>query len=251
MTTPNLTDHTAIITGATGQIGLATAQRLALQGCRVLGIVRRDLAQAQQTLDQLPNNHLGHRAFLADVRKTESIRAAMDQIRHLSDRCDILINSAGISLPTQTPEDTTDDIFDDMIATNLRGTWVVIRECLPMLQAAPQALVINMSSVSSVATRPNSLGYSVSKAGVNAMTECLAKSLGPKIRFVAIAPCMLTKGTSGQPSPSPELHQTFANNIPLKRMGTAEDVADVIESLATKIKFYNGHLIVLDGGLTL
>ncbi len=246
-----MTTKVAVISGGCGQIGSAAAARLAEQHMRVFVLTRGNLDTAQTMLASLPNQQLQHQALLVDVRDTKQIIQARDQILELAGRCDVLINAAGISLPTSTPMDTSDDIFDAMISTNLRGTWVMIREFYSLLVASGDALVINMSSVASIAPRPNSLGYSVSKAGINVMTECLAKSLGPNIRFVAIAPCTLTKGTSGQPLPSKEFHDQMREKIPLNKLCTAEDVADVIESLVTKIKFYNGHLVVLDGGMTL
>jgi NAD(P)-dependent dehydrogenase (short-subunit alcohol dehydrogenase family) len=198
-------------------------------------------------MNELPNAHLNHCAILADVKDTASIQEAVRQVTESAGRCDILINCAAVSLPTITPLDTSDEIFDEMISTNLRGTWVTIREFFKLLNQQP-SVVINISSSASLKSRPNSLGYSVSKAGVNIMTECLAKSFGPNIRFVAIAPSRLSTPTSGQPEANSAGLNNYAETLLLKRVPTANDVAITIESLITDITFFNGHLLILDGG---
>jgi 3-oxoacyl-[acyl-carrier protein] reductase len=244
----NLNNRVAVITGGTGHVGYATATRLAQAGVRIFCLVRRDIVEAQNKMNALPNSHLNHCAILANVNDTKAVQQAAYQVNNQAGRCDILINCAAVSLPTITPLDTSDEIFDEMISTNLRGTWVAIREFFEMLNAQPNSIVINLSSGSSVKPRPNSLGYSISKAGINIMTECLAKSLGPNVRFVAIAPSRLSTPTRGQPFTTPAGLDTYAETLLLKRVPTADDVASTIESLITDIKFFNGHLLVLDGG---
>jgi NAD(P)-dependent dehydrogenase (short-subunit alcohol dehydrogenase family) len=247
----NLTDRVAVITGGAGNIGYATAIRLAQNGVRIFSLVRREVAEAQIKMDALPNSQLNHCAILADVKDTNSIKQAVDTVKTLAGRCDILINCAGVSLATKTPLDTSDEIFDEMISTNLRGTWITIREFFEMLNAQSDSIVINVSSVASVKSSQFKLAYSISKAGVNIMTECLAKTLGPNVRFVAVAPGRLTTATSGQPTNKLENLINYTQRLPLKRVPTADDVAATIESLITDIKFFNGHLLVLDGGSVL
>jgi 3-oxoacyl-[acyl-carrier protein] reductase len=243
----NLNNRVAVITGGTGHVGYATATRLAQAGVRIFSLVRRDIKAAQIKMNELPNAHLNHCAILANVKDTVSIQEAVKQVDTLAGRCDILINCAAVSLPTTTPLDTSDEIFDEMISTNLRGTWITIREFFELLNAQP-SIVINISSGASLKSRPNSLGYSISKAGVNIMTECLAKSFGPNIRFVAIASSRLSTPTSGQPGANSASLDNYAETLLLKRVPTADDVASTIESLITNITFFNGHLLVLDGG---
>jgi 3-oxoacyl-[acyl-carrier protein] reductase len=243
----HLQNKVAVITGGTGHVGYATAVRLAQAGVRIFSLARQNLEDAQIKMDALPNNHLNHRAIFVDVRDTKTVQHAVEQVKTLAGRCDILINCAGISLPTQTPLDVSDEIFDQMISTNLRGTWITIREFFELLNAQPDSIVINISSGASIKSRPNSLGYSISKAGINIMTECLAKSLGPNVRFVAIAPSRLSTPTSGQPTANSEALEKYANTLLLKSVPTADNVADAIESLIVDIKYFNGHLLVLDG----
>jgi NAD(P)-dependent dehydrogenase (short-subunit alcohol dehydrogenase family)/acyl-coenzyme A synthetase/AMP-(fatty) acid ligase len=252
----NLINKVAVITGGAGHIGQATAHRLASHGARIFSLVRRNIDEAQDLLDELPNKHLDHRALLVDVKDSTQIKQAAEIISKLAGRCDILVNSAAIALHPAKILDFPDDQFDEIVAVNLKGPWLMIKEFYPLLKHTGDGLVINISSVASVKTRPTSVFYSATKAGLNAMSESLAKALGPEVRVVALAPSMLPTPVSGYPfvldKKFGELQiNTLVNDNPVKRLCTAEDVAGVIENLAINMKFYNGHLIILDGGLTL
>lgn len=242
----------AIITGGCGQIGYATARRLAQEGYRIISLVRKDVELCEQMMKDLPNADLDHFAVLADVTSTESVRNSVTVVKQKIQHCDILINCAGISLPTGNPLDNTDEVFDAMINTNLRGTWIVIREFIDLLNVTGNSLVVNMSSIASIQPRPTSLGYSASKAGVNAMTQSLAKAYAPRIRFVAIAPNRLIKPTSGQSTGMNEQTlKTYCSTIPMHRIITAEEIADTIEHIAHDMTYYTGQILVMDGGMTL
>jgi 3-oxoacyl-[acyl-carrier protein] reductase len=252
-----LDNKVVVITGGNGYIGYTVAQRLAGLGARVFILVRRKLESAQEMMNNLPNGHLQHQALLADVKDSAQVKQAVETIKQSAGRCDMLINAAGIALHSPILE-VTEEMFDETIAVNLKGPWIVTNAFYQLLKESGNGLVVNISSVASITPRPESLAYSISKIGVNIMTEAMAKSLGPEVRFVAIAPARLPSLTSGHPiiekedkHLNPQIIQNCINQTPLKRLGTADDVADAIESLATKIKFYNGHLMVLDGGLML
>lgn len=251
-----LKDKVVVITGGAGQIGHAAAIVLAEQGARIFALVRRDLEQAREILSDLPHPELDHQVLLADVRVADQVDQAADTVRQIAGRCDILINSAAIALHPQNIMDFSDEQFDEIMAVNLKAPWLTTRAFYPLLKESGDGLVINMSSVSSVRTRPTSTFYSMSKAAVNAMTESLAKGLGPEVRFVAIAPSMLPRPVSGYPYVIDKQFGPFqldqaVQNSPVKRICSAEDVAHAILSLATQMKFYNGHLMILDGGAIL
>lgn len=248
-----LNNKVAVITGGAGQIGRAVAHRLAQHEARVFLLVRRDLATAQTLCENLPNSHLQHQAILADVKDPNQVRDAAQQVKILAGSCDILINSAAVALHATDALHVSDEYFDETMAVNLKGPWLMIREFHDMLKQSGDALIVNISSMASVKPRPTSIFYSMSKAGLNAMTQSLALMLGPEVRVVAIAPSMLEAPVSGYPLISEKHHNVMPvdmakNMSAVKRICTADDVADVIESLATTIKFYNGHLIMLDGG---
>jgi 3-oxoacyl-[acyl-carrier protein] reductase len=252
----NLANKVAVITGGAGQIGQATAVQLASQGARIFLLVRRNLDLAQQLANELPNTNLDHRALLVDVTDSAQVCQAAQTVTELAGRCDILVNSAGIALMPTNVLEFPEEQFDEIVAVNLKGPWLMIKEFYPLLKNTGDGLIVNISSVSSVRTKPAGVFYSATKAGLNKMTESLAKNFGPEVRVIAIAPSILPKPTSGYPFVLEKtLWESAVDNHmianPSKRLCSAEDVADVIESLATKIKFYNGHLIVLDGGSSL
>lgn len=256
-----LTNKVAVITGGSGQIGHATAVRLATAGARIFLLVRRNLDQAKALADALPNNQLQHQALLVDVKDSQQVMAAAEIVAELAGRCDILVNSAGIALHPPNVLDFPDDQFDAIVQTNLKGPWLMTKHFHDLLKTTGDGLIVNVSSVASIRPRPSSAFYSMTKAGLNAMTKSLAKAFAPDIRVVAVAPGLLPKPVSGHPFVSEHgysqsqlgdsFYQQHLQVNPSKRLCTADDVAGVIECLATTMKLYNGHLFVLDGGVAL
>lgn len=239
-----------VITGGAGQVGYATAKRFASKGARVILIVRSKVEQAKQLVLQLPNQSLQHMVIKASVDNEQEMHRAATEVKTVANRCDVLVNAAGVSIPSQSPLQTTEKILQESFDINVKGTMFAIQQFYSMLKQS-NGVVVNISSMAAYRTRPNSLAYSACKAAVNSMTECFAKSMGPDVRFVAIAPSSLTNPTSGQFRMSPERTAMYKDSIPLKRIPTGEDVADAIESLVCNIKFFNGHVLVLDGGVLL
>jgi 3-oxoacyl-[acyl-carrier protein] reductase len=238
----------AVITGGCGQIGYAAAKRLATDGITVVVLVRKNLEEAKELLNKLPNQELTHTAILASVTNTDQIKAAVQQVTDLFGRCDILINAAGINkvVPVSHIDKFTDELFDSIIDTNLKGTFVCVREFLPLLKK-DNGLVINLSSLSAYSGRNINLAYAAAKAGVNSLTRTLARGLAPAVRVVGIAPGFLEKATSGI-NKDPGFNEKMAADIPLNRVATGDDIADVIMSLVNGMSYINGETIKIDGG---
>jgi len=238
----------AVITGGCGQIGYATAQRLSTDGVTVVVLVRKNLQEAKELLSKLPNQQLNHTAILASVTDTAQIKAAVQQVSDLFGRCDILINAAGINkvVPVSHIDKFSDELFDSIMDTNLKGTFVCVREFLPLLKK-DKGLVINLSSLSAYSGNNINLAYAASKAGVNSLTKTLARGLAPAVRVVGIAPGYLEQATSGI-NKDPEFNEKIAAEIPLKRVATGDDIADVIMSLVNGMSYINGETIKIDGG---
>lgn len=239
----------AVITGGCGQIGYASAQRLAADSFVVVVLVRKNLQEAKELLAKLPNQHLNHTAILASVTDTAQIKAAVQQVSDLFGRCDILINAAGINkvVPVSHIDKFTDELFDAIMDTNLKGTFVCVREFLPLLKKDNNGLIINLSSLSAYHGKNINLAYAASKAGVNSLTKSLANGLAPAVRVIGIAPGYLEKATSGIDK-NPSFNEKIANEIPLKRVATGDDIADVIMSLVHGMSYINGETIKIDGG---
>jgi 3-oxoacyl-[acyl-carrier protein] reductase len=246
----------AVITGGAGQLGVAISQALATRGVQIVSIVRKNLDDAQALLDNLPNQELGHIAILASVTDSKSLNAAAEIVNLKIGRCDILINNAGRN--AARPKDLiglTDDMIDDIIDTNIKGTVLTTREFLNLLNKSLDPVIINISSAASVSPRRANPLYAASKGAVNVLTQSLANFLAPKIRVVAVAPGILplpVSGNSPQTFTTP-MHQTewIKNNIPLQRMSTAEDVASMIESVVFGMKQTTGCVLPVDGGVSI
>jgi len=240
-----------VITGGAGQVGSATAKRLASKGCRIVLIVRSKPELAQKLCDELPNSNLEHFYIQASVTNNEEMRIAAAQVRNKAGRCDLLVNAAGVSYgkSNDSPLSTTEDTLQKTFDVNVKGILNTVNNFYPMLRERT-GVVINLSSMAGFKSRSNSLAYSACKSAVNIMTECYAKSLGP-VRFLAIAPSTLENPTSGRQRMPPNIVNTYKESIPLKRIPNGNDVAEVIDSIFNDMKFLNGNIIKLDGGFNL
>jgi len=241
----NLNGKVVVIAGGAGQVGYATAKALSSKGASVIVLVRRDLESAKSMMAQLP---VAGTAMLADVTDTASIKNAVSQIS----QCDILINAVGTTrnIPPVELQNLTDEIFDTIIATNLKGSFVLIREFHSLLAKSGDALIINISSTAGLRASQSNLAYGAAKAGIDLITKTLGKALGPNIRVVGVAPGYLTNPTSGAVKP-PGANEQIGKMSPLRRVGQAEDIANAIESIATTMRFVTGQTITVDGGISL
>jgi NAD(P)-dependent dehydrogenase (short-subunit alcohol dehydrogenase family) len=245
----NLRGKVAVITGAGGQVGYATALRLAEAGCQVVGISRSKIDELEKLFEELPNRELGHYSIQADITNTDSIKTAVDQVKTKSGKVDILINSAGVSsnIRPNNINQLTDELFDKIIITNLRGTYAMIREFYSLLNETGDGLIVNISSTSAQKGGNSNVAYAASKSGIDIMTRTLSKVLSPRIRIVSVVPGHMEKATSGIKK-DPAINEKLAEMCPLKRIGYGDDIASTIEALCTHIRFSTGSIFIVDGG---
>jgi NAD(P)-dependent dehydrogenase (short-subunit alcohol dehydrogenase family) len=248
----NLDGQVAVITGAMGGIGYATAQRLAQRGARVIGIVRRDLENAQLQLEQLPNTNAGHLAILADVNEKSQVADAVKQVMATAGKCNILINAVGQTkrIPHDKLEWLSDDFFDDAVKNNLRSYFTIIRGFVPLMRKTPEGLIVNIGSAAGQnAGSGSNMAYCSAKAGIDALTRNLSRVLAPNIRVVGVSPGALA--TKFVPNIADGFYEGVVHGTPLKRVPEVEDVAATIEAVATLLRFTTGNIITVDGGRTL
>lgn len=244
----NLNDKVVVIAGGCGQVGYATARRFAVLGARIVVLVRKDLDNAQGLMDALPNPGLDHFAVLASIINTEELKSAVAEIKRRTGRCDILVNTAGTlnPIPPADLQGLTDEIFDEIVTTNLRGVYATIREFSDLLTASGNGLIVNVSSQSGQRASNSCVAYAASKAGLDLMTKTLAKSLAPEIRVVGVAPGYLENATSGVTRIIG--NKELADSAPLKALASGDDIARTIESFATLITHATGTTLLVDGG---
>lgn len=243
-----LNNKVAVVAGGCGQIGYATATRLAAQGARVIVLVRRDIDRANEMMTNLPNPNLGHFAILASITDTPALQSAVQQVTQRVGRCDILVNTAGTldPIPPSNLSALTDDIFDMIVTSNLRGVYATIREFAELLKSSGDGLIINVSSQSGQRASNSCVAYAASKAGLDLMTKTLAKSLAPTVRVVGVAPGYLENATSGVTRII--CNEVLAAEAPLKTLASGDDIARAIEAFATMLTHATGVTLLVDGG---
>ena len=241
---------TAVVTGGSRGIGKAIALKLANEGYDIaLNYASNDEA-AKSTQEEIISTGVRCEIFKADTSDIGQVKAMFKDIRKSFETIDVLINNAGV----------VDDAYLLMIRQESmeRSLDINIKGYINCAQAASLKMcsqksgkIINVSSVSSILAVPGQTVYSATKGAVNSMTQTMAKELAPYgIQVNAVAPGFV--GTDMIKSIPGELAEKYLDSVPMKRFGTAEDVADCVACLLTDAFAYmTGQVIVLDGGLSL
>jgi 3-oxoacyl-[acyl-carrier protein] reductase len=244
----DLSEQTAIVTGASQGLGRAVAIALGRSGARVACVARNaeKLAQTCAAIEAA-----GGRAepFAGDVTSRENVDGLVDQVAEGWGRLDILVNNAGITRDTLLPR-MSDAEWDDVIATNLRGTFLFTRAASRYMMRARYGRIINMASVSGLIGNPGQTNYSASKAGMIGMTRSLSKELaGRNVTVNAVAPGFIESEMTQRLGDS--ILDEVKKRIPAKRIGVADDVAACVLFLASPAASYiTGQVLTVDGGMT-
>lgn len=247
----SLADRLVLVVGGSGGIGAATARMFAASGARLsVTHTARSADTAAALVASLPGS--GHLALPADVADTATLRALRDTLRaSWGDALHVLVNAAGFTHPVPHADlDALDDaLIDRMFAINWRGQFASIRTFAPMLTASGDGLVVSISSIAGQTGVGSSIAYCAAKAGIDVMTKSLARVLAPAVRVIGVAPGVVDTGFV--PGRSPEFNAKAAASTPLKRVATAEDVAEAVLACATTLRFATGTTLVVDGGRSL
>lgn len=245
-----------LITGAASGIGRAMALRLATEGARIAA-VDIDLAGARETLALAGAGQSGFAAQV-DVRSTESVRNLAGEIATRFGGLDVLINNAGIEILGSIDE-TAPDIWDEIMAVNLRGPYLVSKIMLAMLlERAKQkgdAAIVHNASLMGLVSSPRLAAYCASKAGVVSLTRSMALDYAAqKLRVNCVCPGiihtpMLERRFALQPDRE-EAYRMTAQRPPVHYIGHAEDVAAAMAYLASpEARFVTGSALTIDGGV--
>lgn len=245
---PRLDGKVALITGAAGGIGAATAGRFASEGATVLLTDTRE-----ETLDAVARELGGRASWRAhDVtseRDWEGV-AAWAADRH--GRIDALVNNAGVFLAAPLAETTAED-FRRVIDINVTGVFLGMRTLAPMMAEAGGGSIINVSSVAGLTGGPYLTAYTASKWAVRGMTKTVAREYARAgVRVNSVHPGQIdTDMNTRQRERTPELIDKLIRGIPMRRIGTPEEVADAMVYLASEESLYTtGSELTVDGGTT-
>ena len=240
----------ALISGGARGQGAAEAQLFAQEGAKVvIGDVLDD--QASTTAQQI-NAKAGGRAVAAvhlDVTRAADWRAAVDACEREFGGLDILINNAGI-FNTTGLEDTTEELWDTVVNINQKGVWLGMKFTVPAMRRRGGGSIVNISSVAGLTGSTGSTAYHGTKGAVRLLTKAAAVQYGPEhIRVNSVHPGIIaTQMIDIIPK---QQRERFAGVVPLRREGTAEDVARMVLFLASEDSSYvTGAEFVVDGGLT-
>ena len=242
----SLSGRIALVTGGSNGIGASTVRRLAAEGATLVVGYNQGAERARQLIADLPGS--AHSAVRIVLEDSSSIRQAAAEIEAKFGRLDILVNSAGYTQPVAHSdlEGLSDELFDSVLVSNVRGVFSTIRSMVPLLRKSQNGVIVNVSSISAFVGLGSSIAYSASKAGLDTMTISLARVLGPSIRIMSVSPGpVATDFVAGRGRAALE---QIAKDTPLRRVVEPEDVAEAIFACVSHLRVSTGVKIVVDGG---
>ena len=248
MTATRLLGRVALVTGGAGGIGAATAHRLADEGARVV-VADIDDEQAEKVAYEV-----GGFPVAIDVGDTRSVRLAVARAETEVGPIDVLVNNAGCGEPALFV-DTDEEVWDSLLAVNLRGTLACTHAVLPGMYARGDGAIVNVASEAGRVGTPAGAVYSAAKAGVIGFTKAIAReAAGHGVRCNAVAPGPID--TALLPDASGEFGAGIRRGMiaatAMRRVGTPEEVAAAIAFLASDDASYvTGHTLAVSGGLSM
>jgi len=235
----------ALITGGSRGIGKAIALKLASSGYDIVINYAGNTEAALKTVDEIKALGQNAEAYKFDVSNRTEVEENLTSIIEKYKRIDVLVNNAGI-----TRDDLfirmTDDKWSDVINTNLNSAFYVTKPVVKLMMKQRFGSIVNTTSVVGVYGNAGQANYSSAKAGLIGFTKSLAKELGGRnIRVNAVAPGFIATDMTKDLTNTEE----YLKLISLKRMGTAEDVANAVKFLAVDAEYVTGQVLEVDGGM--
>ena len=245
-----LAGRVALVTGGSRGIGKAIVWALAKEGAKVAFVYRSSQEEAQQLVSELALDQREAIAIQANVAKKEDADRAIEEVLGKWEKLDILVNNAGVIrdglLAVMKPEN-----WQEVIDTNLTSVYNFCHSAMRPMMSARYGRIINMSSVAAHTANPGQSNYAASKGGIEGFTRCLATEIAKRgITVNAVAPGFIE--TDMTESVVNAAGDQIKKQIPVKRLGKPEDIANAVLFLASEESSYiTGHVLTVDGGLTL
>lgn len=249
----DLGGRVAVVTGGNSGIGKGIAMGLASAGCSVVIAARNEIMSREAAREIEERYGVQMLCVGLDVKDINSIRSMVDDVVRRIERIDILVNNAGVT-GRGSLQEMSEDAWDNVLDTNLKGTFFCIQAVAPQMMAQRYGKVINISSIAGLGwTDVGGINYGASKAGITQLTKGCARSLGPYgINVNAIAPGSIDTPILAVGRTSEQV-QEYKDNATSKsavgRLGLIEDIANAVLFLASDYaSFIEGQVIAVDGG---
>ena len=239
-----------LVTGGSRGIGKEVAEVYAENGYDVVINYVSDRTDVEGIKKEFEEKKVKCLLVKADVSNSEDVEKMVEEAIKEFGKIDVLVNNAGITRDTLLMRMSEED-FDKVIEINLKGTYLVTKQVTKYMMKKRQGSIINLASVVGVVGNAGQANYAASKAGIIGFTKSIAKELASRnIRVNAVAPGFIETDMTN--ILKDEVKENIGNQIPLKRMGTAREVAEVIYFLGTdKSSYITGQVINIDGGMVM
>ena len=241
---------TVFVTGASRGIGKEVALKYAENGYDVIINYVSDKTDVEALEKEFKEKGADTLILKADVSNPEEVQKIVDKAIEKFEKIDVLVNNAGITRDNLLMR-MSEEEFDKVLEINLKGTFLVTKAVTKYMMKKRSGSIINLSSVVGVAGNAGQCNYSASKAGIIGFTKSIAKELASRnIRANAVAPGFIETDMTAVLSDS--VKESIHNQIPLKRMGSAKEVAELIYFLGSeKSSYITGQVINVDGGMVM
>jgi 3-oxoacyl-[acyl-carrier protein] reductase len=246
---------TAIVTGGSGGIGSAVCAKLAKGGANILVNYNDSEDAAIQAVKELNALGVDAIAYPADIADEAAVQKMISAAYHRWGQIDILINNAGYTkYVSHANLGELDDLaWQQTLAVNLLGPWHASKAASHIMRDKGKGAIVNVASTAALSGTGSSVAYAASKAGLIAMTKAMARALAPNIRVNAVAPGMVNTGWLRRYSSLDEngikkLHEKYISQTPMRRIVSADEVAEAIVWLAADATGVTGEIVTVDGG---